>query len=52
MESMFERLEDVEDDLITRAFLYDFPTAYREGVEAALTAVRAVLAKAAATAAA
>jgi hypothetical protein len=43
---MLERLEDVEDDLNSRAFLYDFPTAYREGVEAALTAVRVVLAKA------
>ena len=51
MESMIERLEDVEDDLMTRAFLYDFPTSYREGVEAALTAVRAVLAKAATAAA-
>ena len=46
MEMVLERLEDVEDDLMTRAFLYDFPTAYREGVEAALTAIRAVLAKA------
>jgi hypothetical protein len=44
---MIERLEDVEDDLMNRAFLYDFPTAYRDGVEAALTAVRIVLAKAA-----
>ena len=48
---MFEKLEDVEDDLMTRAFLYDFPTAYREGVEAALTAVRIILAKAATAAA-
>jgi hypothetical protein len=45
MEMLIERLEDVEDDLMTRAFLYDFPTAYREGVEAALTAVKAVLAR-------
>jgi hypothetical protein len=45
MEMLLERLEDVEDDLMTRAFLYDFPTAYREGVEAALVAVKAVLAK-------
>jgi hypothetical protein len=51
MEMMLERLEDVEDDLMTRAFLYDAPTAYREGVEAALIAVRAVLAKAVTTAA-
>ena len=46
MEMVLDRLEDVEEDLMTRAFLYDFPTAYREGVEAALTAVRVVLAKA------
>ncbi len=50
MEMVLDRLEDVEEDLMTRAFLYDFPTAYREGVEAALTAVRAVLAKATAAA--
>lgn len=43
MEAILERLEDVEDDLMSRAFLYDFPVAYREGVEAALTAVRAVV---------
>jgi hypothetical protein len=46
MESLLERLEDVEDDLMTRAFLYDAPVAYREGVEATLIAVRAALAKA------
>ena len=45
MEIILERLEDVEDDLMTRAFLYDFPAAYREGVEAALVAVKAVLAR-------
>ncbi|MGH2725640.1 MAG: hypothetical protein ACRDKS_01560 [Actinomycetota bacterium] len=50
MEAMLERLEDVEDDLMTRAFLYDFPVAYREGVEAALEAVRAVLSRATAAA--
>jgi hypothetical protein len=50
MEMLLERLEDVEDDLMTRAFLYDFPIAYREGVEAALTAVKAVLARATAVA--
>lgn len=50
MEMLLERLEDVEDELITRAFLYDFPAAYREGVEAALTAVRAALARATAAA--
>ena len=43
MEAILERLEDVEDDLMSRAFLYDFPDAYREGVEAALVAVRVAL---------
>lgn len=50
MEAILERLEDVEDDLMSRAFLYDFPTAYREGVDAALTLVRAVLSRATAAA--
>ena len=43
METILERLEDVEDDLMSRAFLYDVPAAYREGVEAAFEAVRAVV---------
>ena len=50
MEVILERLEDVEDDLMSRAFLYEFPVAYREGVEAALEAVRAVLGRVAAVA--
>jgi hypothetical protein len=50
MESILERLEDVEDDLMSRAFLYDVPVAYRDGVEAALTAVRAVISRVAAAA--
>jgi hypothetical protein len=50
MEALLERLEDVEDDLMSRAFLYDVPIAYRDGVEAALTAVRAVLGRATAAA--
>lgn len=37
-------LEDLEDDLISRAFLYENPGAYREGVEATLAAIRAMLA--------
>ena len=43
MEAILERLEDVEEDLMSRAFLYDFPVAYRDGVEAAIEAVRVVL---------
>jgi isopentenyl diphosphate isomerase/L-lactate dehydrogenase-like FMN-dependent dehydrogenase len=50
MESLLERLEDLEDDLIGRAFLYDAPSSYRDGVEAAFEAVRALLARAAAAA--
>ena len=50
MEALMERLEDVEDDLMSRAFLYDVPIAYRDGVEAALAAVRAVLGRATAAA--
>ncbi|MGH2784616.1 MAG: hypothetical protein ACRDJ1_05110 [Actinomycetota bacterium] len=45
MEAILERLEDVEDDLMSRAFLYDFPVGYREGVEAALEAVRAAVSR-------
>lgn len=42
---MEEMLEELEDDLMARAFLYDRPDAYREGVEAAITAIRAMLAR-------
>lgn len=44
MELIAERLEDLEDDLAARAFLYSSPDAYRDGIEAAFEAVRAVLA--------
>ena len=50
METILERLEDVEDDLMSRAFLYDVPVAYRDGVEAALNAVRAEISRATAAA--
>jgi hypothetical protein len=50
MEAILERLEDLEDDLMSRAFLYDFPVAYRDGVEAALEAVRVVVGRATTTA--
>ena len=45
MEIMLERLGDLEDDLMSRAFLYDVPVGYRDGVEATMTAVRALLAR-------
>lgn len=44
MDDTLEILEDLEDDLLARAFLFDHPTAYREGVEATLEALRAILA--------
>jgi hypothetical protein len=47
---MDERLEEVEDDLASRAFLYDNPTVYREAVDAAMLAVRAMLERARAVA--
>jgi hypothetical protein len=43
MEATLEILEELEDDLSARAFLYDDPATFREGVEAAMTAVRAML---------
>lgn len=45
MESTLEVLEEVEDDLMARSFLYDDPGVYREAVEAALVAVRAAIAE-------
>ena len=45
MESTLELLDDVEEDLIGRAFLYENADAFREGVEASLEAVRAMLAR-------
>lgn len=40
-----EILEDLESDLMTRAFLYAHPSSYREGVEAAILALRAAIAR-------
>lgn len=41
-----EILEHIEDDLMARAFLYEHPSTYCQGVEAALSAIRAMLAHA------
>lgn len=38
-------LDDVEENLMGRAFLYEDPNSLREGVEASLEAVRAMLAR-------
>ena len=51
MEALLERLDEVEDDLSARAFLYDSPGVYREAVEAAMEAVRALVEREAASAA-
>jgi len=41
-----DRLDAVEEDLMTRAFLFTDPISYRDGVEAATEAVRVMLTKA------
>jgi hypothetical protein len=47
MEALADRLEDhleqLEDDLLGRAFLYDRPADYREAVEDAMSAFRMLL---------
>lgn len=43
MEALLERLEEIEDDLTSRAFLYDNPITFREAIEITLTAVRAAV---------
>jgi len=45
MDQTLELLDDVEEDLISRAFLYENANSFREGVEASLEAVRAMLAR-------
>lgn len=45
MEAMIERIEEMEEELLARSFLYEHPAAFREGVEAAMEAARVVLAK-------
>ena len=42
-EQLIETLEELEDDLLGRAFLFDHPTTYREAIESAMCAVRALL---------
>ena len=43
MEITREILEDVEEELMSRAFLFNDPASYREGVGAAAKAVRVAL---------
>lgn len=45
MESTVETLDDVEEDLMARSFLFANPLSYRDGVGAATQAFRVMLAK-------
>lgn len=45
MDTTLEALDQTEDDLMGRSFLYEHPTSFREGVEASMEAVRAMLVK-------
>jgi hypothetical protein len=45
VELMLEHLEELEEELMVRSFLYQHPASFREGVEASFHAVRAVLGK-------
>jgi hypothetical protein len=45
MDQTLEMLDDVEEEVISRAFLYENANSFREGVEASLEAVRAMLAR-------
>ena len=43
MESTLELLEGVEDELMSRSFLFNDPVSYREGVGATAKAIRVML---------
>jgi hypothetical protein len=45
MNTTLDLIENAEEDLLSRAFLYNHPVSFREGVEASMQAVRALLAK-------
>lgn len=45
MDSTLKMLEGVEEELMTRSFLFTDPVSYRDGVGAATKAVRALLTK-------
>lgn len=46
MSTTLEALHATESDLMGRAFLYEHPASFQEGVEASMEAVRAMLARA------
>ena len=43
MESQLEMLEGVEEEMMSRSFLFNDPVSYREGVGATAEAVRVML---------
>lgn len=45
METTLELLDDIEEELSARSFLFVDPISYRDGVEAATQAVRDMLVK-------
>ena len=45
METTVDMLDEVEDDLMARSFLFANPISYQDGVGAATQAIRAMLAK-------
>ena len=40
METTIERLDEIEEDLATRAFLFDHPDTYREAIRIAFGQLR------------
>jgi hypothetical protein len=45
MEMTVERLTEIEEELASRAFLFDHPTTYREAIEIAFRQMREALAR-------
>lgn len=43
METMIDRLDEIEEDLATRAFLFDHPDTYREAIRIAFGHMRNAL---------
>ena len=43
METMIERLDEIEEDLAARAFLFDHPQTYREAIQIAFRQMRSEL---------
>jgi len=45
METTIERLDEIEEDLATRAFLFDHPSTYLEAIRIAFSQVRSEVRK-------